>query len=57
VKPRDGGLILRKSWCLTSFPRERVSADLDCAIVNQRPGLDMSASARSLISGLGESAT
>jgi hypothetical protein len=57
VKPRDSGLILRKPWGLTGFPRERVSADLDCVIANQRPGLDLSASARSLISGLGESAT
>jgi hypothetical protein len=40
VKPKDGRLILRKLGGLTSFPRERVSADLDRAITDQLPGLD-----------------
>jgi hypothetical protein len=30
----------------TSFPNERVSGDLGCSIIDQKLGLDLSASAR-----------
>jgi hypothetical protein len=47
VKFRDDGLILRKPrGFLISFPRKRVSADLDRTIANEWPRLDVSASAR-----------
>jgi hypothetical protein len=37
ANPKDNGLILRKTGgFLTSFPCERVSADLDRAIIDQR---------------------
>jgi hypothetical protein len=43
VKTRDDGFILRKSRAfLTKLPREGVSADLDRAIRDQRPRLDLS---------------
>jgi hypothetical protein len=45
MKTRDDRLISRKPGVLTSFPCERVSANLDRAIVYQSLGLDLSASA------------
>jgi hypothetical protein len=60
AKSKGGGLIHRKAGVLlTKLPREGVSTDLDRAITDQRPGLDLSERARTwgLIGGPGESVT
>jgi hypothetical protein len=64
MKTRDGRLIPRKPKIfLTKLPCEGVSADLDRAITDQRPGLDLSERARArgcecgLTRGPGKSAT
>jgi hypothetical protein len=47
AKHRDDGLISKKlRGLLTSFPNEQVSGDLGRPITDQRPGLDLNASAR-----------
>jgi hypothetical protein len=46
-KMRDDGLNLRNlRGFLANLPSEGVSSDLDCTIANERPQLDLSASAR-----------